>query len=117
MICVILVKGYFHSTTLIQSFLKGFFKLRQNKARGGLGFKLGFGLRGLVLRLAAADIVAATLVAASAVFHAQLSGGPSPSRPSAAPSPGTRRQSPSPASNPLSQASGARANALVDLAP
>ena len=108
MLMIYNLKGYFHSTKLIQSFLNGFFKFRQNKALGGRGFKFGLGFLGFVLRLAAAaDMVAATLVAARAVFHAQLRGccsapgGPSP---------------PSTPSRPLSQVSPARGRTLVDRA-
>ena len=40
----------------------------------GRGFRLGLGLRALVRRFAAADMVATAPVAASAVFQAELRG-------------------------------------------
>ena len=70
----VLVKGYFHSTTLMHSLRSGFFSPRQNSARMGRGFTLALGFRALVRRFAAADMVATAPVAASAVFQAELSG-------------------------------------------
>ena len=67
-------KGYFHSTTLMQSFLIGFFRLRQKSARGGLGLVFWFCFRWFCRRFAAADMVPATPAAASAVLQAELMG-------------------------------------------
>lgn len=39
-------KGYFHSTTLMQAFLRGFCRVKQNRARGGLGRISGPGFLG-----------------------------------------------------------------------
>ena len=60
----------------MQSFLRGFLSERQKRARGGRGLRFWFlWFRGLVLRLfAAADMVAATPAAASAVLQPELKG-------------------------------------------
>lgn len=54
----------------MQNFLKGFVSVRQNKARGGLGFKLGFGLRGfgfVVFRCCAAAVCCCCSTAVTAL--------------------------------------------------
>ena len=38
-------KGYLYSTSWIEYFRTGFSSFKQNSARGGRGFRLGFGLR------------------------------------------------------------------------
>jgi len=58
----------------MHSLRSGFFSPMQNSALMGRGFRLGLGLRALVRRFAAADMVATAPVAANAVFQAELRG-------------------------------------------
>jgi len=61
----------------MNSFRTGFLSVRQNRARGGRGFRLTVGLRMLAFRLAAAESPV-TPAAARAVAHPSLIGGRSP---------------------------------------
>ena len=65
-------EGYFHSTMLMQAFRTGFWRVKQNKARGGLGRTSGTGFLACFLRRPSSWAGAGSMAPAASACPAPL---------------------------------------------
>lgn len=103
-------EGYFHSTMLMQAFRTGFWRVKQNKARGGLGRTSGTGFLACFLRRPSSWAGAGSMAPAASACPAHLLL-PSPPCVPAPPASGTGRRAGAPAL--LSQPGGAGSLSLL----